>query len=132
MPLRTYFQTSVLMLPTGGHLAMPVELDFTENVNGGAAVFDLEAELMQEGGLGFAQGIFIDNGANNDNLTLTFANTSNQGYVLRIAGKVQTWQPLLVPVGVARFTAVSVVAAARKVQLHFVNYPVAPLMWNVP
>ncbi len=129
---RPYFATAVLALPKDGALYLPIELDFTTDTNGGAAEFDLEAELMQVGGIGFIQGVFVDNGANNDNLTLTFYNGANQGFVLRLAGKIQTWQPLLIPVGAVRFTALSVVAAARKVQLHLVNFPVMPLMWNVP
>ncbi len=130
--LRPYFETSVLALPKNGALVVPVELDFTESTNGGAPEFDLTENLMQIGGTSFIQGIFIDNGANVDNLTLTFANTSNQGFVLRVAGKIQTWQPILTPIGVTRFTASSVVAVARKVQLHLCNFPVMPNMWNVP
>lgn len=132
MALRPYFQTAVLALPKNGALVIPMELDFSERANGGADSYDLSADLMEIGGISFIQGIFIDNGANNDTLTLNFANTSNQGFVLRIAGRTQTWQPLLLPDGAARFSALSVVAALRKVQLHLVNFPVMPIMWNVP
>ncbi len=129
---RPYFETAVLRLPENGALYVPIELDFTEFTNGGAAEFDLEAELMQVGGIGFVQGIFIDQGSNNDPLTLAFYNGANQGFTLKLPGKVQTWQPLLIPAGTARFTALSVAAADRKVQLHLVNFPVMPIMWNVP
>ncbi len=127
---RPYFETAVLALPKNGALYVPIELDFTEFTNGGAPEFDLEAELMQIGGIGFVQGMFIDNGQNNNTLTLTFYNGANQGFPLRIPAKVQTWQPLLIPVGTARFTASCVVAADRKVQVQLVNFPVMPIMWN--
>lgn len=132
MALRPYFETPVLAIPENGALCVPMELDFSSNANGGADVFDLAAELMQVGGISFVQGIFIDQGLNNNPLTLTFANSANQGFVLRIAGRVQTWQPLLLPVGMTRFSALSTVVAALKVQLHLVNFPVMPIMWNVP
>lgn len=132
MANRPYFETGALSLPLNGQLSTPIDLDFTTDTNGGAPVFDLTQELMAPGGMGFVAGIFIDNGNNNDTLTLNFANTSNEGFILRISGKVQTWQPLILPVGSCRFTALSVVAAARKVQLHLVNFPVMPIMWNVP
>lgn len=132
MSLRPYFETAVLSVPENGGLVIPFELDFSSAVNGGREIFDLMAEIMDVGGISFVQGIFIDNGNNNDALTLTFRNTSNQGFVLRIPGKVQTWQPILVPNGMVRFTALSVVEADRKVQIHLVNFPVMPVMWNVP
>lgn len=127
--LRPYFASAVMRLPENGRLALPIELDFSSD---DTAEIDLSAELMQPGGIGFVQGIFIDNGANNDPMTLTFPNTSNQGYVLRVTGRMQTWQPLLIPTGIARFSAVSVAAANRKVEIHLVNFPVQPMMWNVP
>lgn len=129
MPVRPFFETSVLSIPQNGKLYIPVELDFTVNAS---SEIDLMQELMQVGGIGFVQGIFIDQSQNVDNLTLTFHNLSNQGFRLVMPGKIQAWQPILLPVGSAAFTATSVVAAARLVQIHLVNFPVMPLMWNVP
>ncbi len=131
MPLRPILRTAVLQIPDGS-IAIPLELDFTTARNGGDDEFDLMAELMQEAGISFVQGIFIDQGNSNDTLTLAFANTANQGFTLRIPGKVQTWQPLLLPIGAARFTADSAIADGKKIQLHLVNFPVMPIMWNVP
>lgn len=127
-----YFKTTALSLPLAGQLVTPIELDFTAQANGGQPIFDLTQELMILGGMGFVSGIFIDNGLNNNTLTLAFANGSNQGHVLRIPGKTQTWQPLLLPDGRCQFTAASVVTAALKVELHLVNFPVMPQMWNAP
>lgn len=132
MPLRPYFATPVLSLPENGALVIPIELDFTVTPDGGSPVFDLMADLMSVGGVSFIQGIFVDQGANFDPLTLTFSNSSNQGFVLRLAGKIQTWQPLLLPVGAVSFTASSPVVALKKVQLHLFNFPVIPAMWNAP
>jgi hypothetical protein len=127
--LRPYFASAIMCLPENGRLALAVELDFSAS---DTAEVDLSAELMQPGGMGTVQGIFIDNGTNNAPMTLTFPNTSNQGFVLRVTGRMQTWQPLLVPAGLARFRAVSVAAPRRKVEIHLVNFPVQPIMWNVP
>ncbi len=129
MPLRPYFETAVLSIPQNGMLVIPIELDFTAQAD---LEFDLMAELMSVGGISFIQGAFIDQGNNFDPLTLTFRNSSNQGFVLRLSGKIQTWQPLLLPAGAVSFTASSVVAADKKVQIHLVNFPVMPIMWNVP
>lgn len=132
MSLRPYFETAVLSMPEAGRLVIPIELDFSTAANGGLPEFDLTKELMDLGGISFIQSIFVDQGNNTDPLTLTFANSANQGFALRIPAKVQTWQPLLTPVGTARFTAASIVAANRKVQIHLCNFPVMPIMWNVP
>lgn len=126
--MRSYFQTAILSVPENGRLTMPLELDFTANAT---VDVDIEAELMDPGGIGSVQGIFVDNQIG-DPLTLQFFNSSNQGYVLRLPGKVQTWQPLLIPAGVCRFTALSVARLQHIIQIALCNFPVQPIMWNIP
>lgn len=127
--LRPYYRAAALQRPLNGRLAMPFELDFSVVK---ILDFDIAADLMNVGGIGFVQGAFIDNGAAREPLTIKFFTPANQGFVLRIAGKVQAWMPLPLPFGSVSFEASLANLSVIKPTLDLVNFPVSPILWNVP
>jgi hypothetical protein len=115
------FKVATNLLPLEGPKAVPAIYDLQANVS---ADVDLYQE-MNTGDFEFCQSLYIDNRGAGD-LEITVAGTDQRLFIL---ANSQGYFPVLASAsGTAnfRFTA----SAAKTVRVHYINCPVAPVVWR--
>jgi len=112
-----FFSTSNMTLPKEGPRVVPFNIDMAINTS-----WDIDlTELVNGGFISFISGLWIDNSANNHDITIQANGTYQE--IIWPAGK-QGWAPIH-SVNPPKFT-VSQNNAGDLVKLQFVNYPVFP------
>jgi hypothetical protein len=109
-------------VPQGGPKCVPLNVDFTA-----AAIVTLDgSSIVSQGKIEYLQGVFIDNSANVNNLSLTMSTT---GQTLICPKKSQGYFSIMVP------DPPQIQANANGVGLvipmFFYNVPIQPAVWSV-
>lgn len=117
----TRFGTHNAVLPKAGPIAYPFKLDFTAKAE---QVVDMTPEISA-GHIDFISGVYVDNGANADALSIEVASI---GQVVRIPAGKQAYMPLLVtdaPMLTMRTTPNN----ALIIPFFALNFPVWPIIF---
>lgn len=139
MPQKTSFQSDNMQFPTGGCLALPWKLDFTES----GTIHEDFSDARQNAWIDFIQTVYVDNADNTAPLDLIFDGGQYPQRV-RVAAYHQGFFPVTLPLGSgARFKAIT--AQGQSVNIIFYNtaFPyfewgpedgalVVPALTNVP
>lgn len=126
MQLKAILPSSILTKPTQGFKFCPALLDFTTEA---VITVNLTDELFITAGLDLVQGIFIDNEANANPVTLKFVGGSSEGYRIKCPANAQMWMPVNSP-GQSQAMEIECTATlGMSVPVQFVNFPVAPCVW---
>jgi hypothetical protein len=116
------FGIANMVVPQGGPKCVPLNVDFTA-----AAIVTLDgSQIVSQGKIEYLQGVFIDNSANVNNLSLTMSTT---GQTLICPKKSQGYFSIMVP------DPPQIQANANGVGLvipmFFYNVPIQPAVWSV-
>jgi hypothetical protein len=116
------FGIANMVVPQGGPKCVPLNVDFTA-----AAIVTLDgSSIVSQGKIEYLQGVFIDNSANVNNLSLTMSTT---GQTLICPKKSQGYFSIMVP------DPPQIQANANGVGLvipmFFYNVPIQPAVWSV-
>lgn len=115
------FRIGLMQLPEE-YVAAPVVIDFT-NDTVFTKDFEQEAANLR---VPFIQGVYIDNSADANALTLSLDGAPGQ--VVKVKGNTQGFYPLIAPQGPLRITVTSTQAAVKKT-LIFLSMPIMPFQW---
>lgn len=115
------FGIANMVVPAGGPKIIPINVDFT-------AVSQLTidgTQVVNQGKIEYLQGVYIDNSANLNPLSLTMSTT---GQVITAKKQTQGYYPILVP------NPPQIIAATTQgiiIPLFFYNIPISPCVWSV-
>lgn len=110
-----------VVVPAGGPKVVPVNVDFTSV----ASVLLDGQGIVSQGKIEYLQGVFIDNSANINNLTLTMS-TTNQ--VIMCPKKSQGYFTIMVPDPPQMIAATPIGVI---IPMFFYNVPIQPAVWSV-
>jgi hypothetical protein len=119
--LNQSFGVANVVVPAGGPKVVPVLVDFTSV----ASVLLDGQSIVSQGKIEYLQGVFIDNSANINNLTLTMS-TTNQ--IIMCPKKSQGYFTIMVPdpPQIVAATPIGLI-----VPMFFYNVPIQPAVWSV-
>lgn len=116
-----FYTPNIPLTPCEGPKAASISLDFTAN-----GTYDLDLTNDQaQGKVSMIQGLYVDNNANSDTLTITVQG-SNQKIIVK--GNTQGYYPVLCP-NPPKFTFVSS-GNVNGVVVYLLNFPVQPATWQ--
>jgi hypothetical protein len=121
MQLGSTFGIANMVVPAGGPKCVPVNVDFTA-----VASVQLDGQqIVTQGRIEYLQGVFIDNSANINNLSLTMS-TTNQ--VIICPKKSQGYFTIMVPDPPQIIAATPI---GLVIPMFFYNIPIQPAVWSV-
>jgi hypothetical protein len=123
MELGSSFGIANVVVPSGGPKCVPALVDFS---NSAVVILDGQ-QIINQGKIEYLQGVFIDNSANVNKLTL---NMSTTGQNIICPAKSQGYFAIMVP-NPPQILA-STTQAAIIIPLFFYNVPIQPAVWSVP
>jgi hypothetical protein len=123
MLLTGTFGIANVVVPAGGPKCVPTFVDFS---NAASVLLDGQA-IVSQGKIEYLQGVFIDNSANVNKLSLTMS-TTNQTIIA--PAKSQGYYTIMVPDPPQIIAAT--VQANIIIPLFFYNVPIQPAVWSVP
>lgn len=110
-----------MVVPAGGPKCVPVLVDFTAiasvNLDG--------SQIVNQGKIEYFQGVFIDNSANVNNVSLTMSTTNQQ---IICPKKSQGYFTIMVP-NVPQMVAATPIGLI--IPMFFYNVPIQPDVWSV-
>jgi hypothetical protein len=121
MQLGQTFGIANVVVPAGGPKVIPVSVDFTAV----ASVLIDGQNIVAQGKIEYLQGVFIDNSANINNLSLTMS-TTNQ--VIICPKKSQGYFSIMVPDPPQIIAATPI---GLVIPMFFYNVPIQPGVWSV-
>lgn len=121
MMLENAFGVANVVVPAGGPKAVPTNVDFTVN----ASVLIDGSQIVSQGKIEYFQGVFIDNSANVNPVSLTMSTTQQ---MIICPAKSQGYFSILVPnpPQIEAATPVGVI-----IPMIFFNVPIQPAVWSV-
>lgn len=123
MQLGATFGIANVVVPAGGPKCIPTYCDFSN-----VAQILLDGQLIvSQGKIEYLQGVFIDNSANLNNLSITMS-TTNQ--VLICPKKSQGYFSIMVP-DPPQMIAATTQTNGLVIPLFFYNVPIQPAVWSV-
>ena len=121
MQLSNSFGIANVVVPSGGPKCVPANVDFTS-----VASVTLDGQqIVTQGKIEYLQGVFIDNSANPNNLTLTMS-TTNQ--VIICPKQSQGYFSIMVPDPPQIIAATPI---GLVISMFFYNVPIQPCVWSV-
>lgn len=123
MLLTGTFGIANVVVPAGGPKCVPTFVDFS---NAASVLLDGQA-IVSQGKIEYLQGVFIDNSANVNKLSLTMS-TTNQTIIA--PAKSQGYYTIMVP-DPPQIVAATVQANII-IPLFFYNVPIQPAVWSTP
>lgn len=122
MQLGQTFGIANVVVPAGGPKCVPTFVDFSN-----AAQVLLDGQLIvTQGKIEYLQGVFIDNSANLNNLSLTMSTTQQ---IIICPKKSQGYFSIMVPDPPQMLAAT--IQAAIIIPMFFYNVPIQPAVWSV-
>jgi hypothetical protein len=121
MQLGATFGIANMVVPAGGPKCVPTLVDFTAV----ASVLLDGQQIVTQGKIEYLQGVFIDNSANLNNLSLTMSSTNQ---VLICPKKSQGYFSIMVP-DPPQITAATPIGII--IPMFFYNIPIQPAVWSV-
>jgi hypothetical protein len=121
MFLNQTFGIANVVVPAGGPKVVPINVDFTV-----VASVNLDGQsIVSQGKIEYLQGVFIDNSANINNVSLTMS-TTNQ--VIICPKKSQGYFSIMVPDPpvIVAATPIGII-----IPMFFYNVPIQPAVWSV-
>ena len=122
MQLGATFGIANVVVPAGGPKCVPTNVDFS---NAAQVVLDGQ-QIVQNGRIEYLQGVFVDNSANVNNLSLTMSTT---GQVIIVPKQSQGYFSIMVP-DPPQIVAATV-QANIVIPMFFYNVPIQPAVWSV-
>ena len=122
MQLGATFGIANVVVPAGGPKCVPTNVDFS---NAAQVVLDGQ-QIVQNGRIEYLQGVFVDNSANVNNLSLTMSTT---GQVIIVPKQSQGYFSIMVP-DPPQIVA-GTVQANIVIPMFFYNVPIQPAVWSV-
>lgn len=123
MQLGAAFGIANVVVPAGGPKCVPTNVDFSNT----AMVLLDGQQIVQQGKIEYLQGVFIDNSANANKLTLTMSTT---GQTIIAPAKSQGYYSIMVP-DPPQITAATTQTNGLVIPLFFYNVPIQPGVWSV-
>jgi|SRR6185503_4416438 len=122
MLLTGTFGIANVVVPAGGPKCVPTLVDFTNS-----AQITLDGQqIVSQGKIEYLQGVFIDNSANVNNLSLTMSTTNQQ---IICPKKSQGYFSIMVPD--PPVIIATTVQANIQIPMFFYNVPIQPAVWSV-
>jgi len=121
MQLGQTFGIANMVVPAGGPKCVPINVDFTAV----AQVLIDGQQIVTQGKIEYLQGVFIDNSANLNNVSLTMSTT---GQVIICPKKSQGYFSIMVPdpPQIIGNTTLGII-----IPMFFYNIPIQPAVWSV-
>lgn len=121
MQLGATFGIANVVVPAGGPKCVPTNVDFTAV----ASVMLDGQQIVSQGRIEYLQGVFIDNSANINNISLTMSSTNQ---VIICPKKSQGYFTIMVPdpPQIVAATPIGII-----VPMFFYNVPIQPAVWSV-
>jgi hypothetical protein len=122
MQLGATFGIANVVVPSGGPKCVPTNVDFS---NSAVVLLDGQ-QIVTQGKIEYLQGVFVDNSANVNNLSLTMSTT---GQVIIVPKKSQGYFTIMCP-DPPQISAATV-QANIVIPMFFYNVPIQPAVWSV-
>ena len=122
MLLGNTFGIANVVVPAGGPKCVPANVDFS---NAAQVLLD-GTQIVTQGKIEYLQGVFVDNSANVNNLSLSMSTT---GQVIIVPAKSQGYFSIMCP-DPPQIVA-STVQANIVIPMFFYNVPIQPAVWSV-
>ena len=121
MQLPNAFGIANVLVPAGGPKCIPIDVDFTAV----ASVILDGTTIVAQGKIEYLQGVFIDNSANLNNVSLTMSSTNQ---VIICPKQSQGYFQIMVPdpPQIIAATPIGIV-----IPMFFYNVPIQPNVWSV-
>lgn len=121
MQLPNAFGIANVLVPAGGPKCIPIDVDFT---NVASVILD-GTTIVAQGKIEYLQGVFIDNSANLNNVSLTMSSTNQ---VIICPKQSQGYFQIMVPdpPQIIAATPIGIV-----IPMFFYNVPIQPNVWSV-
>jgi hypothetical protein len=123
MQLGNTFGIANVVVPSGGPKCVPTFVDFSAV----ASVLLDGNQIVQQGRIEYLQGVFIDNSANANKLTLIMSTTQQQ---IIAPAKSQGYYSIMVP-DPPQIQALTTQVNGLVIPLFFYNVPIQPAVWSV-
>jgi len=123
MLLGPTFGIANMVVPKGGPKCVPTSVDFS-NV---AQVLLDGTQIVNQGKIEYLQGVFVDNSANLNNLTL---NMSTTGQNIIVPKKSQGYFSIMVP-DPPQIVVSTTQTNGLVIPMFFYNVPIQPDVWSV-
>lgn len=123
MQLGSTFGIANVVVPAGGPKCVGVNVDFSTS----ADVLLDGTQIVTQGKIEYLQGVFVDNSANLNNLTLTMSTTGQQ---LIVPKKSQGYFAIMVP-DPPQINAHTTILNGLVIPMFFYNVPIQPMVWSV-
>lgn len=123
MILGQTFGIANVVVPAGGPKVVPALVDFSNN----AQVLLDGSAIVQGGKIEYLQGVFVDNSANLNNLSLQMS-TTNQTII--VPKKSQGYFAIMAP-DPPQILAMTTLTNGLVIPMFFYNVPIQPAVWSV-